>query len=116
MTAPALYCPLIRAVNHERVPLSKVSGRARGELEHGPGTEIKALVSVPLTAHMLKPSLRLDRESRLDPVRGLHDDTKRRAAATAQREEQVLILALVRSAVHAVGCDNLDLHLAERRS
>ena len=65
--------------------------------------------------HEVRRHSRLERHARLNLVRGLDNDAKRGSAAATEREEQVLVLALVRGAVHAGRRYDLDLHLEFRR-
>lgn len=87
-----------RSVDAEGVNLSTALLSGRSDRAHAEDTQ----------------SLRLDGEERLYTVRGLDDDTKRRAATAAQGEEQVLVLALVRRAIDAIRGDDLHLDLRKR--
>ena len=110
--APAFIHPPERVVNCKAIPVGQVGPR-RCEPENSTTTRSATGTLYEQCERDLDAveNLRLDSDLGLRPVRGLDNDAERRPASTPECEEQVLVLALVRGAEDAVGCDDLHLDL-----
>ena len=112
VSAPAFIHPPERVVDCKTIPVGEVGPR-RCEPENSTTTRSATSTLCNQCERYLDAveNLRLDGDLGLCSVRSLHNNTERRPAATAECKEQVLVLALVRGAEDAVGCDDLHLDL-----
>ena len=112
VSAPALVDPSECVFDRQGIPVGEVGPRW-GEPENSTvHIHPSLLLSSTERDSEAASNSRLDSNFRLCPVRSLDNDAERRPASSAEREEQVLVLTLVRGAEDSVRSDDFHLDLA----